>query len=81
MSRQEIAALAGISRALLSVWKRRHPSFPRPRSSKEGDFFVLAEMTEWLKTRQIPEGQLLPTERKAALMPTGDDPEFMPTGH
>lgn len=64
VSRQEIADLAGIDRGLLSVWKGRYRSFPRPRSSREGDFFVLAEMIEWLKTRKIPKGQLLQTERK-----------------
>ncbi|MFE3545390.1 N-6 DNA methylase [Nocardia sp. NPDC059177] len=64
VSRQEIADLAGVSRALLSVWKKRHPSFPLPRSSAEGEFFVFAEMLEWLTTRPIPAGQLLPTEVK-----------------
>ncbi len=64
VSRKEVAALAGITRATLSMWKRRHPDFPRPQSSEEGEFFVLAEVLEWLRTRPIPEGQLLPTERK-----------------
>ncbi|GAA1595503.1 hypothetical protein GCM10009764_18220 [Nocardia ninae] len=64
MSRREIAALAGIDKSLLSTWKRRHASFPRPRSSEEGDLFALAEMIEWMKDRPIPDGQLLATERK-----------------
>ncbi|MGS2805925.1 N-6 DNA methylase [Nocardia sp. MW-W600-9] len=64
VSRREIAALAGIDKSLLSTWKRRHASFPRPRSSEEGEYFVLAEMIEWMKDRRIPDGQLSPTERK-----------------
>ncbi|MFD6161288.1 N-6 DNA methylase [Nocardia sp. NPDC060256] len=63
MSRREIAELAGINKALLSVWKKRHAGFPRPRTTAEGDFFALAEMIKWLKARRIPDDRLLPTER------------------
>ncbi|MEV0854610.1 type I restriction-modification system subunit M/S [Nocardia fluminea] len=64
VSRREIAVLAGIDKSLLSTWKSRHASFPRPRSSEEGDLFVLAEMIGWMTDRTIPDRQLLPTETK-----------------
>lgn len=58
VSRREIMALGGISSQLLSTWKRRHADFPRARLSEEGEFYVLAEVTEWLKDRPIPPASL-----------------------
>ncbi|MEU4341467.1 N-6 DNA methylase [Nocardia sp. NPDC023852] len=62
VSRREIMTLGGISSQLLSTWKRRHASFPRARSSEEGEFYVLAEVIEWLRDRPIPAASLLPSD-------------------
>ncbi|MEV6363202.1 N-6 DNA methylase [Nocardia asteroides] len=64
VSRREIMALGGISSQLLSIWKRRHADFPRARSSEGGEFYVLAEVVEWLKDRTIPPVSLVPDDEQ-----------------
>ncbi|MGV9409283.1 N-6 DNA methylase [Nocardia sp. NPDC003693] len=54
VSRREIMNLAAISSPLVSKWKERHFDFPQPRLSDQGEFYVLAEMIEWLRGRPIP---------------------------
>ncbi|MGW6269275.1 N-6 DNA methylase [Streptomyces sp. NPDC055060] len=47
-----IARLAGVGRAAVSNWRRRHPDFPRPVGGTEtSPSFALAEIEEWLRTQ------------------------------
>lgn len=55
----DIARLAGVGRAAVSNWRRRHPDFPRPvGGTVNAPLFSLAEVTSWLrgqgKLREIP---------------------------
>ncbi|MFG2815398.1 N-6 DNA methylase [Streptomyces sp. NPDC048410] len=45
-----IARLAGVGRAAVSNWRRRHPDFPRPVGGTEtSPSFALAEVEAWLR--------------------------------
>ncbi|MGX1682532.1 N-6 DNA methylase [Streptomyces althioticus] len=45
-----IARLAGVGRAAVSNWRRRHADFPRPVGGSEtSPAFALAEVEEWLR--------------------------------
>ncbi|MGH4029847.1 N-6 DNA methylase [Actinomycetota bacterium Odt1-20B] len=45
-----IARLAGVGRAAVSNWRRRHPDFPRPVGGTEtSPSFALAEIEGWLR--------------------------------
>ncbi|MEU5955182.1 N-6 DNA methylase [Streptomyces sp. NPDC047525] len=47
-----IARLAGVGRAAVSNWRRRHPDFPKPVGGTEtSPSFGLAEVEEWLRTQ------------------------------
>ncbi|MFG2650854.1 N-6 DNA methylase [Streptomyces sp. NPDC048436] len=47
-----IARLAGVGRAAVSNWRRRHPDFPRPVGGTEtSPSFALPEVEEWLRTQ------------------------------
>ncbi|MFD0552222.1 hypothetical protein ACFQ0X_25885 [Streptomyces rectiviolaceus] len=47
-----IARLAGVGRAAVSNWRRRHPDFPKPVGGTEtSPSFALAEIEEWLRTQ------------------------------
>ncbi|UXI83134.1 SAM-dependent methyltransferase, partial [Streptomyces vinaceusdrappus] len=46
-----IARLAGVGRAAVSNWRRRHPDFPQPVGGTEtSPSFALAEVEGWLRT-------------------------------
>ncbi|MBR7826624.1 N-6 DNA methylase [Actinospica sp. MGRD01-02] len=46
----EVARLAGVTRAAVSNWRRRHSDFPQPvRSGSNGPLFPLSEVRAWLK--------------------------------
>ncbi|WP_370099766.1 N-6 DNA methylase [Streptacidiphilus sp. MAP12-20] len=46
----EIARLAGVGRAAVSNWRRRHADFPRPIGGTEtSPAFALADVEEWLR--------------------------------
>ncbi|MCX5406790.1 N-6 DNA methylase [Streptomyces sp. NBC_00335] len=48
----EIARLAGVGRAAVSNWRRRHADFPRPVGGTEtSPSFALAEVTDWLRAQ------------------------------
>ncbi|MFF0741021.1 N-6 DNA methylase [Streptomyces sp. NPDC004111] len=50
MTAAGIARLAGVGRAAVSNWRRRHPDFPRPVGGTEtSPSFALAEVEEWLR--------------------------------
>ncbi|MFE6755987.1 N-6 DNA methylase [Streptomyces sp. NPDC057684] len=45
----EIARLAGVTRAAVSNWRRRHPDFPRPAvGTATSPLFALTEVQQWL---------------------------------
>ncbi|MEU9778406.1 N-6 DNA methylase [Streptomyces sp. NPDC047968] len=45
-----IARLAGVGRAAVSNWRRRHPDFPKPVGGTEASpSFALAEIEQWLR--------------------------------
>ncbi|WP_329239460.1 N-6 DNA methylase (plasmid) [Streptomyces sp. NBC_01460] len=56
-SQAEIAALAGVSRATITQW-RRAPGFPPPQRGGESDLFHRAGVLAWLDERPVP-GRLL----------------------
>ncbi|MER5929667.1 N-6 DNA methylase [Streptomyces sp. NPDC002054] len=48
----EIARLAGVGRAAVSNWRRRHPDFPKPVGGTEtSPSFALPEIEEWLRAQ------------------------------
>ncbi|WP_327306383.1 N-6 DNA methylase [Streptomyces sp. NBC_01298] len=48
----DIARLAGVGRAAVSNWRRRHADFPRPVGGTEtSPSFALAEVTDWLRAQ------------------------------
>ncbi|MBD9732298.1 SAM-dependent methyltransferase, partial [Streptomyces sp. H28] len=50
MTAAGIARLAGVGRAAVSNWRRRHPDFPRPvGGTGTSPAFALAEVEEWLR--------------------------------
>ncbi|MFD9781604.1 N-6 DNA methylase [[Kitasatospora] papulosa] len=56
-SQAEVAALAGVSRATVTQW-RRAPGFPPPERGGEQDLFRRADVLAWLDERPVP-GRLL----------------------
>ncbi|UYQ62541.1 N-6 DNA methylase [Streptomyces peucetius] len=50
MTAAEIARLAGVGRAAVSNWRRRHADFPKPAGGTEtSPSFALAEVEHWLR--------------------------------
>ncbi|MFD4406309.1 N-6 DNA methylase [Nocardia sp. NPDC058499] len=48
----DISRLAGVSRATVSNWRRRHPGFPSPTGGNEArPVFDLVEVQQWLRER------------------------------
>ncbi|MCJ0870991.1 N-6 DNA methylase [Streptomyces sp. AP-93] len=48
----EIARLAGVGRAAVSNWRRRHADFPRPVGGTDtSPSFALADVTDWLRAQ------------------------------
>ncbi|MGK4582711.1 N-6 DNA methylase [Kitasatospora sp. HPMI-4] len=48
----EIARLAGVGRAAVSNWRRRHPDFPRPAGGSDSSpTFRLDQVEEWLRAQ------------------------------
>ncbi|MGW4895500.1 N-6 DNA methylase [Kitasatospora sp. NPDC004240] len=74
----EIARLAGVGRAAVSNWRRRHPDFPKPvGGSDTSPTFALAEVEGWLRDQgKIAELPLL--ERVWRLLETLRDPAGHP---
>ncbi|KOG31753.1 MULTISPECIES: N-6 DNA methylase [Streptomyces] len=50
MTAAGIARLAGVGRAAVSNWRRRHPDFPKPVGGTEASpSFALADVEQWLR--------------------------------
>lgn len=64
MSAADIARLAGVGRAAVSNWRRRHPDFPRPvGGTPSSPLFALSEIEAWLRDEKRL--QELPLEERA----------------
>ncbi|BBH71847.1 SAM-dependent methyltransferase [Actinoplanes sp. OR16] len=48
ISSAEVARLAGVTRAAVSNWRRRHPDFPEPVEGGRNALFALSDITDWL---------------------------------
>jgi predicted DNA-binding transcriptional regulator AlpA/predicted RNA methylase len=48
ISAAEVARLAGVTRAAVSNWRRRHPDFPEPVGGGRNALFALSQITGWL---------------------------------
>jgi hypothetical protein len=48
VSAAEIARLAGVTRAAVSNWRKRHPDYPSPVGSERNALFPLPEVRAWL---------------------------------
>ncbi|MFF2351189.1 N-6 DNA methylase [Kitasatospora sp. NPDC058115] len=74
----EIARLAGVGRAAVSNWRRRHPDFPRPVGGTDSSpTFALTDVESWLRAQgKIAELPLL--ERVWRLVETLRDPDGHP---
>ncbi|GJF34723.1 type II restriction endonuclease subunit M [Kitasatospora sp. NE20-6] len=70
----EIARLAGVGRAAVSNWRRRHPDFPQPAGGTDSSpTFRLDQVEQWLRTQgKIAEIPVL--ERAWQLLETLRDP-------
>lgn len=66
----DISRLAGVTRATVSNWRRRHPDFPSPSGGSSGSpLYERAAVEAWLSARgQLPE---TPHLRKQATLPQG----------
>ncbi|MET8648915.1 N-6 DNA methylase [Nocardia aurea] len=50
----EISRLAGVTRATVSNWRRRHPEFPSPAGGSEArPVFVLDDVRDWLREHGV----------------------------
>ncbi|WP_406202504.1 N-6 DNA methylase [Kitasatospora sp. NBC_01560] len=76
----EIARLAGVGRAAVSNWRRRHADFPRPVGGTDSSpAFALDEVADWLRAQgKLAELPLL--ERVWQLLETLRDPAGHPAG-
>ncbi|WP_331730494.1 N-6 DNA methylase [Streptomyces sp. NBC_01174] len=52
-SQAEIASLAGVSRATVTVW-RRAPGFPSPERGGDSELFRRADVLAWMDERRVP---------------------------
>ncbi|PLW72313.1 hypothetical protein C0036_13270, partial [Streptomyces sp. DJ] len=69
VSAAEISRLAGVGRAAVSNWRRRHPDFPAPAGGTDASpLFALGEVEEWLRAQ----GKLAGTCQRDWLWPYFD---------
>ncbi|GAA4862277.1 N-6 DNA methylase [Kitasatospora terrestris] len=74
----EIARLAGVGRAAVSNWRRRHPDFPRPVGGTDSSpTFPLDQVEQWLRD-QGKIAELPPLERAWQQLETLRDPDGPP---
>lgn len=75
----EIARLAGVTRATVSNWRRRHTDFPAPASggTETRPVFDLGEVQEWLRGHGVQSADS-PVQRLRSLLRSEVDPETVP---
>lgn len=76
----DISRLAGVTRATVSNWRRRHPEFPTPTSGTEtSPAYDLAEVRDWLAARgQLTELPPLEELRAALFQARGEVDALLP---
>src|SRR5215467_14370392 len=68
----DIARIAGVGRAAVSNWRRRHADFPQPVGGPAtSPMFALDEVERWLAAN----GRLQAADVETARRPTPADPE------
>lgn len=75
----EIARLAGVTRATVSNWRRRHPDFPAPGTggTEARPLFDLAQVQEWLRGHGVQAAES-PVQRLRTLLRAEVDPATVP---
>ncbi len=75
----EIARLAGVTRATVSNWRRRHADFPAPVSggTESRPVFHLGEVQEWLRGHGVRSADS-PVQRLRAVLRAEVDPSEVP---
>ncbi|MEV4565141.1 N-6 DNA methylase [Nonomuraea sp. NPDC049419] len=64
----EISRLAGVTRATVSNWRRRHPDFPAPVAGADANpLYDLAEVRDWLSRRDL-KSKIDPVEELRTLL-------------
>lgn len=58
VSRSELAQLAGVRRATVTMWAKRHKNFPPAVWAGGQEYLDLASAVAWLDSRPIPESEL-----------------------
>ncbi|MCC9312021.1 N-6 DNA methylase [Kitasatospora sp. RB6PN24] len=81
----EIARLAGVGRAAVSNWRRRHPDFPQPVGGTDtSPTFALDQVEEWLrrqgKIAELPLLERCHQQLEALREPAGAQPAAGPGG-
>jgi type I restriction enzyme M protein len=61
VSQARVARLAGVTRAAVTQWRKRHADYPAPVDG-DGDRFDLDDVIGWLDRRPIPAGSRAPHE-------------------
>ncbi|MGI5120615.1 N-6 DNA methylase [Marinactinospora thermotolerans] len=61
VSRAQLARYAGVSRAAVTTWQKRHHDFPEPEDTKS-ELFDLDQVIDWLSSRTIPAKARRPNE-------------------
>ncbi|MBW1597313.1 N-6 DNA methylase [Streptomyces sp. JJ38] len=80
MTAADISRLAGVTRATVSNWRRRHPDFPAPAGGTDtSPTYDLDAVRAWLSARgQLPEETPLVRLRTALRSRPGDDELALP---
>ncbi|WP_043649682.1 N-6 DNA methylase [Nocardia thailandica] len=75
----EIARLAGVTRATVSNWRRRHPDFPAPVTggTESRPLFDLGEVRDWLRGHGVQAADS-PVQRLRAVLRSDVDPATVP---
>ena len=64
----DISRLAGVTRATVSNWRRRHPDFPSPTGGSEArPLFPLAEVRDWLREHGVESAESPVRELRSVL--------------
>ncbi|WP_040797943.1 N-6 DNA methylase [Nocardia higoensis] len=64
----EISRLAGVTRATVSNWRRRHPDFPSPAGGSETrPLFELADVRDWLRRHGVESAESPVRELRSVL--------------
>ncbi|MFD0903453.1 N-6 DNA methylase [Actinomadura sediminis] len=80
VSSSDIARRAGVQRAAVSNWRRRHADFPAPVVRSPGELFKAEQVAIWLGQRAIPAGSRRPDEAEGTTFGDRFRGTFDPSG-